>query len=98
MSGSLGISWVHSGAHSVRRVHSCSRMFTRVRVGVAGITMVRKVSVGRAYGSAGLFGMGLVHSGEPSCRRVHSGSRGFNRARLGVAGFILLRMGSLSRA
>ena len=60
---------VHSGAPRGRRVHSCSREFTRVRVAVAGLIQVRECRAApRDY---------RVHSGSRGFTRARKFVAGF---------------------
>ena len=92
--GVEGFAWVHSDAPSYRpvpkdrRVHSVSRGFTLVRLGVVGFIGVRAGSVGRAYASPWY---ALFRA------RGYSGSRGFTFASLGVGDFIRVSTPALQR-
>ena len=105
--------WIHYGAPSVRRrrwrgyilrgansggwVHSVSRGFTAVHLGI-GFIRVRVGSLGYAYiSSSGSLGLPWVHSSALRGRRVHSGLRGFTRAHVVVVGFIRVLVDSLRR-
>ena len=94
------ISVRHLGWPRARRVHSGSRGFTRVRLGVAVDKLIHQGSLGlwvdgffrfrvgvlmRAEGSSGSLGFAWVHSGAQRCRRVRSCSRRCTRACLRVA-------------
>ena len=67
-----------------RRVHSDSRRFTRVGVGVVILILVRVGSLLRALVSLGSFRFAWVHLGAPGGRRIIPGSRGFTWARPGA--------------
>ena len=80
---------VQSAVHRDRRVHSGSRFFTTSSLGVVGFILDSVGSLGRAYGSSGLYAFACFH--------FPTGSRGFTLAHLGVLGFITVSVGSLPR-
>ena len=113
-SESLGFACVPTSAPRRGRLHSGSRRFTRlplgvvifirVRVGthavlgVVGFIRVLVGSLGSAWGLSASFGFPRVLSGARRGQRVHSVSRGFPFSRLAVVGLICVRMSSLGGA
>ena len=78
-----------------RQVHSGSRWFTGVGLGIIGFIRFR---LGRDKGSSCSFGFAWVHSSTPRIRPVYSRSFGFTQSRLGGVGFSRIRLGSLMLA
>ena len=91
--GSLGLAWVHSGAHCSHWVPSGSGEFTRARLGVARFILVCFGLVGRVQKSPGLFGFVWVHA---LCLPGSFGFKYVHSARLDFTVFVRVRLGLLT--